>query len=112
MSDLRGYRWIVRLLVLLAVIAVLVYLPFGRTRLWSRIGERPLPEWAADFDCGSWAQFMLKFVLAHPAVTCVTPATSKARHMLDNLGAGRGRLPDEAQRRRMVEFIDALPPAP
>src|SRR5690606_7638565 len=93
-------------------IGVLVYLPFGRTRLWSRIGERPLPEWAADFDCGSWAQFMLKFVLAHPAVTCVTPATSKARHMLDNLGAGRGRLPDEAQRRRMVEFIDALPPAP
>src|SRR5690606_26814717 len=93
-------------------IGVLVYLPFGRTRLWSRIGERPLPEWAADFDCGSWAQFMLKFVLAHPAVTCVTSATSKARHMLDNLGAGRGRLPDEAQRRRMVEFIDALPPAP
>ena len=92
-------------------IGVLVYLPFGRTRLWSRIGDRPLPDWAADFDAGSWAQFMLKCVLSHPAVTCVTPATSKARNMLDNLGAGRGRLPDEAQRQRMVEFIEALPPA-
>ncbi len=92
-------------------IGVLVYLPFGRTRLWSRIGDRPLPAWAAEFDAHSWAQFMLKFVAAHPAVTCITPATSKARNMLDNLGAARGRLPDEAQRRRMVELIDALPAA-
>ena len=92
-------------------IGVLVYLPFGRTRLWSRIGERPLPEWAAEFDARSWAQFMLKYVAAHPAVTCVTPATSKARHMVDNLGAARGRLPDAAQRQRMAEFIDALPAA-
>jgi len=92
-------------------IGVLVYLPFGRTRLWSRIGDRPLPEWAAEFDAHSWAQFLLKFVAAHPAVTCITPATSKARNMLDNLGAARGRLPDEAQRRRMVEFIDGLPAA-
>lgn len=92
-------------------IGVLVYVPFGRTRLWSRIGERPLPEWATEFDAHSWAQFMLKYVAAHPAVTCVTPATSKARNMVDNLGAARGKLPDEAQRRRMVEFVDALPPA-
>ena len=92
-------------------IGVLVYLPFGRTRLWSRIGERPLPEWAAEFDARSWAQFMLKYVAAHPAVTCITPATSKARNMADNLGAARGRLPDAAQRRRMVEYIDALPAA-
>lgn len=92
-------------------IGVLVYVPFGRTRLWSRIGERPLPEWAAEFDAHSWAQFMLKYVAAHPAVTCVTPATSKARNMVDNLGAARGKLPDEAQRRRMVEFVDALPAA-
>jgi len=92
-------------------IGVLVYLPFGRTRLWSRIGDRPLPDWAAEFDAGSWAQFMLKYVAANPAVTCVTPATSKARNMIDNLGAARGRLPDAAQRRRMVEFIDALPAA-
>ncbi|MGJ4802212.1 aldo/keto reductase [Luteimonas sp. SDU82] len=92
-------------------IGVLVYLPFGRTRLWSRIGERPLPEWAAEFDAKSWAQFMLKYVAAHPAVTCVTPATSKARNMADNLGAARGRLPDAAQRQRMAAFIDALPAA-
>lgn len=92
-------------------IGVLVYLPFGRTRLWSRIGDRPLPEWAAEFDAHSWAQFLLKFVASHPAVTCITPATSKARNMLDNLGAARGRLPDEAQRRRMVELIDGLPAA-
>src|SRR5690606_32504220 len=55
-------------------IGVLVYMPFGRTRLWERIGERPLPDWAAEFDARSWAQFMLKYVAAHPAVTCVTPA--------------------------------------
>lgn len=92
-------------------IAVLVYLPFGRTRLWSRIGDRPLPEWAAEFDTNSWAQFLLKYVAAHPAVTCITPATSKARNMADNLGAAAGRLPDEDQRRRMVELIDGLPAA-
>ncbi len=92
-------------------IGVLVYLPFGRSRLWNRIGEHPLPEWAAEFDAGSWAQFMLKYVAAHPAVTCVTPSTSKARNMADNLGAGRGRLPDAAQRRRMAAYIDALPAA-
>lgn len=90
-------------------IGVLVYLPFGRTRLWNRIGERVLPEWAAEFDAHSWAQFMLKFVAAHPAVTCVTPATSKARHMADNLGAARGRLPDAAQRERMIELVAGLP---
>jgi aryl-alcohol dehydrogenase-like predicted oxidoreductase len=92
-------------------IGVLVYVPFGRTRLWNRIGDRPLPDWAAEFDATSWAQFMIKFVAAHPAVTCVTPATSRARNMADNLGAARGRLPDEAQRERMAEYIDALPPA-
>lgn len=92
-------------------IGVLVYVPFGRTRLWSRIGDRPLPDWAAEFDAASWAQFMIKYVAAHPAVTCVTPATSKARNMVDNLGGGRGRLPDADQRRRMAEFIDALPAA-
>src|SRR5690606_25912445 len=92
-------------------IGVLVYMPFGRTRLWNRIGDRALPDWAADFDAHSWAQFMLKFVASHPAVTCVTPATSRARSMIDNRGAAGGRLPDAAQRQRMVEFIEALPPA-
>lgn len=93
-------------------IAVMVYLPFGRTRLWQRVEGVSLPEWAAEFDATTWAQFFLKFVLAHPAVTVVTPATSNPRHMVDNIGGGIGRLPDEALRRRMVEFVDTLPAAP
>jgi aryl-alcohol dehydrogenase-like predicted oxidoreductase len=90
-------------------IAVMVYAPFGRTRLFQRVGERPLPPWAADLDAASWAQFFLKYVLGHPAVTVVTPATSKARHMVDNLGGGTGRIPDDAARERMAAFVDALP---
>ena len=92
-------------------IGVLVYAPFGRTRLWSRVGDRMLPEWAADFDATTWAQFFLKFVGSHPAVTVITPATSQARHMRDNLGAAMGRLPDAATRQRMIELVEALPPA-
>jgi aryl-alcohol dehydrogenase-like predicted oxidoreductase len=92
-------------------IAVMVYVPFGRTRLFQRVGARPLPSWAADFGAASWAQFFIKFVLGHPAVTVVTPATSKAHHMVDNLGGGAGRVPDEDTRRRMAEFVNALPPA-
>ena len=90
-------------------IAVMVYAPFGRTRLFQRVGERPLPAWAADIDAASWAQAFLKYVLGHPAVTVVTPATSKARHMVDNLGGGTGRIPDDAARKRMAEFVDGLP---
>ena len=90
-------------------IGVLVYVPFGRTRLFRRVGDRPLPEWAAEFDAKSWAQFFLKFVLGHPAVTAVTPATSQPKNMLDNIGGGIGRLPDEAMRKRMSELVDALP---
>jgi aryl-alcohol dehydrogenase-like predicted oxidoreductase len=93
-------------------IGVLVYVPFGRTRLFQRVGDRPLPDWAAEFDARSWAQFFIKYVLAHPAVTVVTPATSQARHMEDNIGGGIGRLPDEATRKRMVELVDSLPPPP
>jgi aryl-alcohol dehydrogenase-like predicted oxidoreductase len=92
-------------------IAVMVYMPFGRTRLWNRIGDRPLPDWAQEFDAHSWAQFMIKYVAAHPAVTVVTPATSQPRNMADNMGAAVGRLPDEAMRRRMAEYVDALPTA-
>jgi aryl-alcohol dehydrogenase-like predicted oxidoreductase len=91
--------------------AVMVYMPFGRTRLWNRIGDRPLPDWAQEFDAHSWAQLMIKYVAAHPAVTVVTPATSQPRNMADNIGAGVGRLPDEAMRRRMAEYVDALPTA-
>jgi len=90
-------------------IAVMVYAPFGRTRLFQRVGDRPLPAWAADFDAASWAQFLIKYVLGHPAVTVVTPATSQARHMIDNIGGGIGRLPDAATRERMARLVDALP---
>jgi len=90
-------------------IAVLVYLPFGRTRLWERVEGHDVPDWAAEFGATTWAQFFLKFAASHPAVTAVTPATSKPHHMLDNMTAARGRLPDQAERARMVEFISALP---
>ena len=92
-------------------IGVLVYLPFGRTRLWNRTAGREVPEWASEFDASSWAQFFLKFVAAHPAVTVITPATSKPHHMLDNLGGVVGRLPDEKMQQRMIEYVDSLPQA-
>jgi aryl-alcohol dehydrogenase-like predicted oxidoreductase len=92
-------------------IGVLVYAPFGRTRLWARVADRELPSWASEFDANSWGQFFIKYAASHPAVTVVTPATSQARHMTDNVGAAMGRLPDEAMRRRMAEFVDALPAA-
>lgn len=90
-------------------IAIMVYMPFGRTRLWDRVEGHEVPEWAAEFGAESWAQFFLKFAASHPAVTVVTPATSRPHHMVDNCAAGHGRLPDEAERRRMVEFVAALP---
>ncbi len=89
-------------------IGVLVYAPFGRTRLWQAIRTQALPAWAAEFDATSWAQFFLKFVIANPVVTATTPATRQARHMIDNLGAARGRLPDAGLRKRMVDLIQAL----
>ncbi len=92
-------------------IGVLAYVPFGRTRLWSRVAGRQVPDWAAEFDATTWAQFFIKFVLANPAVTVVTPATSQARNMEDNLGGGVGRLPDEATRQRMIQLVESLPPA-
>jgi len=90
-------------------IGVLVYLPFGRSRMWQRIGDRPLPEWAGEFDATTWAQFMLKFVLAHPDVTVATPGTSQARHMTDNLGGATGRLPTAEHRERMIALVASLP---
>ena len=92
-------------------IGVLVYLPFGRNRLWGRIGDRPVPDWAAEFDAHTWAQFMLKFVIANPAVTVATPGTSDPEHMADNLAAGRGRLPNAQQLERMIELVVGLPNA-
>jgi aryl-alcohol dehydrogenase-like predicted oxidoreductase len=92
-------------------IGVLIYAPFGRTRLWARVGDRPVPDWAREFDATTWGQFFLKFVAAHPDVTCITPATSQPKNMADNLGGGRGRLPDDATRKRMIELVDSLPQA-
>ena len=90
-------------------IGVIVYLPFGRSRMWQRIGDRQLPEWAAEFDAHSWAQFMLKFVVAQPAVTVAAPGTGDPEHMVDDLGGGRGRLPTEDHLRRMLELVESLP---
>jgi aryl-alcohol dehydrogenase-like predicted oxidoreductase len=90
-------------------IGVLVYLPFGRTRLWDRVEGHEVPAWAQEFGAATWAQFFLKFAASHPAVTAVTPATSKPHHMVDNMTAARGRLPDQAERKRMVDVIAALP---
>ena len=92
-------------------IAVMVYLPFGRSRMWQRIGDRELPAWAADFDATTWAQFMLKFVVAHPAVTLAAPGTGDPGHMIDNLGGGRGRMPTPDHLRRMAELVESLPQA-
>jgi aryl-alcohol dehydrogenase-like predicted oxidoreductase len=92
-------------------IGVLAYAPFGRTRLFKRVGNSPVPEWAAEFDAKTWAQFFLKFVAAHPAVTVITPATSQAKNMLDNIGGGIGRMPSETMRKRMIEYVDKLPSA-
>jgi diketogulonate reductase-like aldo/keto reductase len=89
-------------------IAVLVNRAFEDGRLFEITRGRPLPPWAADFDCTSWAQFFLKFVIAHPAVTCVIPATSKPKNQLDNLRGGTGRLPDARTREKMVEYLATL----
>ena len=88
--------------------AVLTDLPFARNRLFGAVRGQKLPEWAGDFEATSWAQFFLKYLLGNQAVTAVIPGTGNAQHMADNLGAGRGRLPDEAQRARMVAFFQAL----
>jgi len=88
--------------------AVLANVPYGRGRLFSAVGDRPLPDWAAEFGCDSWGQFFLKYILGHPAVTCVIPGTAKASYALDSMGAAMGGLPDAATRKRMEEFFDAL----
>ena len=88
--------------------AVMVNVPFGRDRLFKAVQGRALPPWAAEFDCASWPQFFLKYVLAHEAVTCPIPGMAKAAYVEDNLGAAQGRLPDAAQRARMEALVDAL----
>ena len=85
-------------------IAVMVNRPFADGALFDRVRGKPLPPWTADLGITSWGQFFLRWIASHPAVTCIIPATSKPRHMADNLAAGRAPLPDEAQRKRMTEF--------
>jgi len=88
--------------------AVIVNRPFAQGALFSRVKGKELPPWAAEFDGTSWAQFFLKYIVAHPAVTCAIPGTGQVSHMVDNLKAGSGRLPDAKQRRRMAELIAGL----
>jgi diketogulonate reductase-like aldo/keto reductase len=99
-------------------IAVLAFFPFGGANglsctggqgLFARVANTPVPAWAAEFDASTWGQFFLKYVISHPAVTAARTGTTKPHHMLDNIGGGIGRLPNEAMRRRMEEFIEALP---
>lgn len=88
--------------------AVIVNRPFQRGALFDRVRGRPLPPWAAELGCRNWAQFFLKFIVSHPAVTCAIPATSRVDHLLENMGAARGPLPEEADRRRMSEWFASL----
>lgn len=89
-------------------IGVIVNRPFRRGALFDRIGGSPLPQWASEIDCTSWAAFLLKYVISHPAVTCAIPATSQVVHMQENMRAMAGRLPDAALRERMAETIRSL----
>jgi aryl-alcohol dehydrogenase-like predicted oxidoreductase len=102
-------------------IGVLAYFPFGgnvgpgnvvSSSVFGRVGNTPLPDWAGECDATTWGQFFLKYVVSHPAVTAVRAGTTKATHMLDNIGGGIGRLPNEAMRRRMAELADRWPPPP
>ena len=86
-------------------VAVLVNRPFSEGGLFRRVRGTPLPPWAAEIGCASWAQFFLKWILAHPAVTCAIPATSKPEHLVDNMKAGTGPLPDAATRERMAALV-------
>ncbi|MCH9694926.1 MAG: aldo/keto reductase [Gammaproteobacteria bacterium] len=88
-------------------VAVLINRPFQAGRLFSAVAGKSVPEWAQTF-ASSWGQFFLKFIISHPAVTCAIPATSKPHHMLDNLGAGTGEMPDTAMRKRMANFFENL----
>jgi diketogulonate reductase-like aldo/keto reductase len=89
-------------------VAVIVNRPFAEGSMFRRVRGKPLPPWAAELGIASWAQYFLKWIVSHPAVTCAIPATSKPAHLRDNLQAGHGALPDEATRRRMREYYETL----
>ena len=88
--------------------AVLINRPFQRGGLFQKVKGKALPPWSAEFDCQSWGQFFLKFIISHPAVTCVIPATTKVHHMQDNMAAGFGRVPTANQRSRMLSHVESL----
>ena len=88
--------------------AVIINRPFGAGAMFRRVRGKALPPWTAEIGAASWAQYFLKWILGHPAVTCAIPGTGNPAHMKDNLGAGYGALPDEALRKRMAEYFDAL----
>ncbi len=89
-------------------LGVIVNRPFRQKQLIDRLRRHPLPDWAADFDAANWPQFLLKFIISHPAVTCAIPATSRVDHMAENMGALRGRLPEPETRHRMVDYVEGL----
>jgi diketogulonate reductase-like aldo/keto reductase len=89
-------------------IAVIANRPFQQSGLIDWAKRHPLPAWAADIDCVNWAQFLLKFIVSHQAVTCAIPATSRIDHVIENMGAATGRLPDEAMRKRMIAYVESL----
>ncbi|HSS28542.1 MAG TPA: aldo/keto reductase, partial [Usitatibacter sp.] len=86
-------------------VAVIANRPFAGGDLFRRLRATPLPPWAAEIDCSTWAQLMLKFIVSHPAMTCAIPASAKPEHTRDNMGAGYGRMPDEAMRKRIAEAV-------
>ena len=91
-----------------AGVAVLINRPFGSGGLFRRVRRDPVPDWAAEIGCAGWAQIFLKWIVSHPAVTCVIPATSNPQHLVDNMAAGRGPQPDARMRQRMAEAFDRL----
>ena len=89
-------------------LAVIINRPFRRGALFDLFERHPLPDWASEFDCENWAQYFLKFIVSHPAVTCAIPATSRVDHMVENMGACYGRLPDTEMRERMIRYVENL----
>ena len=89
-------------------VAVIANRPLGSGDLFGKVRSKPMPDWASEFDCRSWAQFFLKWIVANPAITCAIPATDKPRHLVDNIQGGIGRLPDGKLRRRMAELVSSF----
>ncbi len=89
-------------------LAVIINRPFRRGALFETVGKWSLPDWAGEIDCANWAQFFLKFIVSHPAVTCAIPATSRVDHMRENMGAAYGRLPDAGVRARMIRYVESV----